>query len=135
MNEQDEIARLRALWCEEKSKAMTFHAEVERLRAEVADLKANHSETPKGCNPLAEMWRELAEYQPIADRDGHGESWARMCSERTEAAAWEAEAEARKASRKAAWTAAWAAATALADATEWAVEAIDAIRDAKEAKP
>jgi hypothetical protein len=39
MNEQDEIARLRTLWCEEKSKSMTFHAEVERLRAEVAALK------------------------------------------------------------------------------------------------
>jgi hypothetical protein len=47
MSEQDEIARLRALWCEEKSKAMTFHAEVERLRAEVAALKA-------AAKPLAE---------------------------------------------------------------------------------
>ena len=40
MTDTDEIARLRALWCEEKSKSMTFHAEVERLRAEVAALKA-----------------------------------------------------------------------------------------------
>jgi hypothetical protein len=36
MTDTDEIARLRALWCEEKSKSMTFYAEVERLRAEVA---------------------------------------------------------------------------------------------------
>ena len=39
MTAADEIARLHALWCEEKSKAMTFHAEVERLRAEVAALQ------------------------------------------------------------------------------------------------
>jgi uncharacterized protein (DUF58 family) len=38
MTDTDEIARLRALWCEEKSKSMTFYAEVERLRAEVAAL-------------------------------------------------------------------------------------------------
>jgi len=44
MSEQDEIARLRALWCEEKSKSMTFHAEIERLRAEVAALKAERDE-------------------------------------------------------------------------------------------
>jgi ubiquinone biosynthesis protein UbiJ len=43
MNDTDEIARLRALWCEEKSKAMTFHAEVERLRAEVARLTAENA--------------------------------------------------------------------------------------------
>jgi phosphopantothenate synthetase len=47
--------------------------------AEVAALKAH--------DPLAEMWRELEEYQPFANRDGHGESWARMCEERTEDAA------------------------------------------------
>jgi len=37
----DEIARLSALWCEEKSKSMTFYAEIERLRAELVALKAN----------------------------------------------------------------------------------------------
>jgi hypothetical protein len=36
MSDTDEIARLRALWCEEKSKSMTFYAEVERLRADLA---------------------------------------------------------------------------------------------------
>ena len=41
----------------------------------------------KKPDPLAEMWRELSEYQEQADRDGHGESWRRMCSERTEEAA------------------------------------------------
>ncbi len=41
MTAADEIARLHALWCEEKSKSMTFYAELERLRAEVAALKAD----------------------------------------------------------------------------------------------
>jgi len=37
----DEIARMRALWCEETSLRLTLHAEVERLRAENAALKAD----------------------------------------------------------------------------------------------
>jgi hypothetical protein len=36
---------------------------------------------------IDKMWAALAEYQPTADTDGHGETWARMCSERTEDAA------------------------------------------------
>lgn len=59
-------------------------------------------------DPLADMWRELSEYQPFADRDGHGESWRRLCSERTTAAADAARAvaagaAARDAARAAAW--------------------------------
>ena len=50
------------------------------MLAENAALKAN--------DPLAEMWRELAEYQEQADRDGHGESWRIMCEKRTANAAW-----------------------------------------------
>jgi len=76
------------------------------LEAEVAALKAH--------DPLAEMWRELAEYQPMADRNGHGEPWRRMCEERTEDAAW------------AAWDAARAAEDAARD------EAAAAIRRVKE---
>jgi hypothetical protein len=100
--------------------------EIKRLRAEVAALKAN--------DPLAEMWRELEAYQPMADRDGHGESWRRMCEERTEeaglaAARAESAAWAWEAARKAAWAASWAAAAA-----SWAAQSIDAIRRAKEAK-
>jgi hypothetical protein len=60
-------------WMEEVAAALRA------LLDENADLKAH--------DPLAEMWRELAEYQPFADRDGHGESWRRMCAERTEDAA------------------------------------------------
>ena len=62
-------------WMEEVAAALRA------LLDENAALKAN--------DPLAEMWRELAEYQPQADRDGHGESWAKMCQERTANAVWE----------------------------------------------
>jgi hypothetical protein len=40
MSDTDEIARLSALWCEEKSKSMTFYAEIERLRADLAQRTA-----------------------------------------------------------------------------------------------
>lgn len=36
---------------------------------------------------INEMWSQLARYQPVADEDGHGESWRRMCVEKTKAAA------------------------------------------------
>jgi hypothetical protein len=93
--------------------------EIKRLRAEVAALKAN--------DPLAEMWRELSEYQPQADKDGHGESWKRMCEERTEAAALAA-------SRVATWVAARAAGYAARTVTRDAACAVAEIRRAKEAK-
>jgi hypothetical protein len=140
MTDTDEIARLHALWCEEKSKSMTFHAEVERLRAEVAALKAQP-------DPLAEMWRELSEYQPQADADGHGESWARMCEERTEDAAERAQEVAEVASISsgladpyvAAMSARWAVAWRQHSEqnTQRAIAAINAsaIRRAKEVKP
>ena len=38
-------------------------------------------------NKLDEMWTALAAYQPKADAAGHGESWAKMCSEKTVKAA------------------------------------------------
>ena len=132
MSDTDEIARLRALWCEEKSKSMTFYAEVERLRAELAALKAH--------DPLAEMWRELAEYQPQADCNGHGQSWAKMCRDRTEDDASTAYL-ARQYSgdvAAAAYGAWWAAQRDAAarrlskDAVAWAADAIAAIRRAKE---
>jgi len=37
---------------------------------------------------LEPMWAALAKYQLYADADGHGDSWRRMCSERTVKAAW-----------------------------------------------
>ena len=136
--------------------------ELSRLRAENSALKAEVAAL-KAHDPLAEMWAALEEYQPFANRDGHGESWARMCSERTtdaadsaEARAWEvraargaaaeAVAYAGRAAVKAA-SAAWAAwayrgAAALARREAWATkartraaEATAAIRRAKEVKP
>ena len=108
--------------------------EIERLRAEVAALKAN--------DPLAEMWRELSEYQPQADADGHGESWRRMCEERTLETARAAGAEAHEAARmpgrkRAAWAleAAYAAANQIAEGCAEAEAAIAAIRKAKEVQP
>jgi hypothetical protein len=136
MNEQDEIARLRALWCEETSRRLAFHAEVEHLRAEVARLTAEVAAL-KAHDPLAEMWAALAEYQEQADRDGHGESWRRMCSERTKKAAWYAVWGARSAWRfgaaalTSAGNAAWAASNA-ADQAGFMQCAIEAIRRAKE---
>jgi hypothetical protein len=132
MTDTDEIARLRALWCEEKSKAMTFHAEVERLRAEVAALKAH--------DPLAEMWAALAEYQEQADRDGHGDTWRAMCEQRTEEAAWAAYMARQgsshvRAAAYCAWQQAQRDATARRlskDVVKWAADAVAAIRHAKE---
>ena len=101
-------------------------AERDALAAEVAALKAR--------DPLAEMWRELAEYQPFADRDGHGDSWRAMCAERTDAAAHAAALAAAWAS-PAATAAEWAkyAAFALSNAGQPEAEsAIAAIRRAKE---
>ena len=64
---------------------------------------------------LDEMWAALEAYQPKADADGHGASWARMCRLRTADAAW------------AAWDGAWAAPdmgkapAAAAMAASWAL--------------
>jgi hypothetical protein len=122
----------------------TLERALERLRwleAEVVSLTAQRDEAFKSAinaalradgrraDPLAEMWRELSEYQPQADRDGHGESWARMCEERTHAAACNAAGAARKASREAAWSASYAVREAEHSS---ATDAIAAIRRAKE---
>jgi hypothetical protein len=126
----------------EKAELACFHgafginhralARLRWLEAEVAALKK--------ADPLAEMWRELSEYQPQADRDGHGESWAKMCSERTEEAAWAAYMARQGSShvRAAAycvWQQAQRDATARRlskDAVRLAADALAAIRRAKE---
>jgi hypothetical protein len=110
-------------------------AEIDRLRAEVAALKAHDS--------LAEMWAALAEYQPQADANGHGESWRKMCEERTEEAAAAAYRSPQTLSRiaHAAYNAWWAsqrdaaARSTSKEAVVWATNAVAAIRRAKEAKP
>jgi hypothetical protein len=68
---------------------------------------------------LTQMWAALARYQPYADKDGHGESWRVMCSERTTEAAAAAAVEA----------AAWAA-KAGADVAYWSDLAVKRIEDA-----
>jgi hypothetical protein len=74
---------------------------------------------------LDEMWAALAAYQPRADAAGHGESWALMCSERTEVAAHAAYA--------AAYVAAQAAARAAraAASADYAARSIDYINKAQ----
>ena len=73
---------------------------------------------------LEEMWVALTAYQPQADADGHGESWAAMCKERTVDAAFAA----------AAYAAAFAAADAAREAAhaaaaeQWAQRAIDKLK-------
>ncbi len=42
-----------------------------------------------------EMWAALKAYQPTADTDGHGETWALMCSEKTAVSADDAACEAK----------------------------------------
>ncbi len=109
-------------------------AERDALAAEVAALKAK-------ADPLAEMWRELEEYQPMADANGHGESWARMCRERTEAAAEIAQDNARVALISSGLTEPWVAAMSARWAVRWrhdseqnTQQAIAAIRRAKEGR-
>lgn len=67
---------------------------------------------------LDEMWAALAAYQPQADASGHGDSWARMCREKTHVAAAAAAANAK--------------ATRAADAADCAARAADALDAAAE---
>jgi FtsZ-binding cell division protein ZapB len=86
----DEIERLRALWCEEKSKAMTFHAEVERLRAERDALQSPTSIMVRlddgwisPMNAVREITRLRAEVAALkAERDLYAAEIARVTAER-----------------------------------------------------
>ena len=77
-------------------------------------------------NKLEEMWVALAAYQPQADAAGHGESWAKMCRERTARAARAADAAAALAA---------AANARAAAAAERAADAAAYARDAAKARP
>jgi len=89
-------------------------------------------------NKLNEMWAALAAYQPQADKEGHGDTWATMCKEKTTVAAGYA----AKAAYAYAWSAAYAAvaakaavaARAVAYADSWAQSAIDRINKLKDDK-
>jgi hypothetical protein len=104
--------------------ARELERELAQRTAELAALKAQR-------DPLAEMWAALAEYQPQADRDGHGESWAKMCAERTVEAAGHA---AQNALRFWARQAGFSCVQATGKGAFQARSAIDSIRRAKEAK-
>jgi hypothetical protein len=136
---RDEIHRLRAEIDALKAANASLAGDAVGLRIACATLKAERDALAVRCDPLAEMWAALADYQPMAERDGHGESWARMCRDRTQEAAYAA-AWARAASPTASeWSwasrAAEAAARAESEAAIWAQRASAAIRKAKEAKP
>ena len=120
-------ATLRADLAIAKTDLLLTQARSERLRAEVAALKAQR-------DPLAEMWRELEAYQPMADRYGHGESWRTMCRERSPFAAYSAAARSAAGVSDAAARVGWAVERA-ASSIRAASDAIAAIRRAKEARP
>lgn len=130
-SERDEARRERD---EANANAKLYRDDRDRLAARIAELER--------AEKLAKMWAALAEYQPQADRDGHGESWRKMCEERKSAAAFAA-AEAAYAAfatasyaAKAAYAACYAASNADAVAVAvFGADAITAIRRAKEAKP
>jgi len=97
---------------------------------------------------LTEMWAALERYQPYADKAGHGETWKRMTTERTEDAVYAA-AMARGAIigwwkngkcgvQEALWNAEVAAAVgnvAARDAKHHAARAIEEINRAMEVQP
>ena len=87
---------------------------------------------------LTKMWAALARYQSYADADGPGNSWRKMCSERTTETAAEAWAEAGTNAEwasaawaaSAAYAAAWAAAAKWTTAEHWSDIAISRIERA-----
>ncbi len=93
-------------------------------------------------NKLNEMWAALAAYQPQADAEGHGDTWATMCKEKTSGAAraaWSAVDAAWSAAdaagdAKAAYASAGAAYASVkaAEADTWAQKVIDRINKLKE---
>jgi hypothetical protein len=118
---------------------LSFETEIEIVGSEVAKAEADLAAL-KAHDPLAEMWRELEEYQPMADANGHGEAWRFMCRERTAPAAERAHDLLLPSSPSSA-SEPWLAALSARWAIEWGEtsrrnvrEAIAAIRRAKEAK-
>ena len=71
---------------------------------------------------LDEMWALLPAYQPQADAAGHGDSWAKMCREKTFSAATKAVANA-KATRAADAAGCAARAAAVAACAVWSSDA------------
>ena len=90
-------------------------------------------------NKLDEMWAALATYQPQADAEGHGKTWATMCQEKTSDAAYAAayaamsadDVEADRSAAGAAYAYAYAKAYA-AEADKYVQSVIDRINKLKE---
>jgi hypothetical protein len=129
-DDQRDILRMALQQMEEKKGLVWGPEWMEEVAAALRAMLAENAAL-KAHDPLAEMWAALAEYQPFADRDGHGESWRRMCSWRSQTAACHAAQAAREFSREAAWYASYAVREA---AQMSATEAIAAVRRAKEAR-
>ena len=115
-----------------------LHPIMQQALAPFIGASFHHGES---MTKLQEMWAALLAYLPQATANGHGESWRKMCSEKTAdaafAAAWAAyDAYAAFAAGIAAAAAAFAAADAAdADgprADRYAQKAIDRINKAKE---
>jgi hypothetical protein len=86
-------------------------------------------------NKLEEMWAALLAYLPQAIAAGHGDSWAKMCNEKTAAYAAYAASDDAAYAGKAAYAAAWAAdAWDASDADYWAQKGIDRITKITEKK-
>ena len=78
-------------------------------------------------NIMTDMWTRLEAHQPVADTQGYGAEWRRMCEQRTATSAELA----HYAAREVTWAAAWAAhraAEALYALEEAAHNATDAVR-------
>ena len=74
---------------------------------------------------LTEMWIALERYQPYADKDGHGDTWKRMTTERTAEAAWAA-----RGGTSVALGAVWAAGASLLSVEHMRAGAVQAAVDA-----
>jgi hypothetical protein len=60
-------------------------AEIKKLRIELESC-TRLLET-KRYELLDEMWKEMEACQSVADKDGHGDTWRKMCAERSQDAA------------------------------------------------
>jgi hypothetical protein len=135
MTEQHrEIIELAVFDLESKSGVRWGPEYMEEVAAALRAMLAENAAL-KARDPLAEMWRELSEYQPMADADGHGESWRIMCELRTVNAALDASGFTRGWSANATM---WVGlslsyrGTNAEKSAQHAREAIDSIRRAKE---
>jgi hypothetical protein len=131
-DDQRDILRMALEQMEEK-KGLVWGPEWMEEVAAALRAMLDENAALKASDPLAEMWRELSEYQPQADADGYGESWAKMCRERTANTAWDAYASAPSWNKSSCLWSSRAAADA-ARAANFGIHAKDAIAQIRRAK-